>query len=491
MKMLRSLFAAICAVALTTASVYAQKNDPNWAVYNPPNPKVVYTWLNLDRSFPYSNANAILDADILLRLPTLYRRDYKALPSGTRLPIHIAPDVQDLAKARWKVWRFGQFVADGIKVPTIEQLLESRTRQLRAVTYRPLPTLRSGDPIPHRVDGLRYGEMRIPVLNYSPDMITGYPCPPEGEPREAAGELPRVWLEVGDPRATGAALVPDDPCVTQRAIDLAVYALSHASPDQSMSEFMNGLRTIRDRSVSGIYGYSDTDAIYRMYYLEKDTIAWFGKDAPLHGGLMHFTPNPQNKRLYWLLVHPPGDPRLHPVSHPFDAYVLAAEAGTAKQGSPYWRVQHLTTKSKRLVGPWIGRIGVRFVLYSPDEALVCGRSVPHSAIAFGKQIEGNRRERAARKEIDEFFAVRCEFAVGPHTRLGTSHLTSAVVYLVWDFEHNAWTFDEITVGSAEWGMTAGIDRVFYPASSVEEANSRLMPASLVHRLLPSFVAIGR
>ena len=141
MKVLRSLFAAICVIALTTACVYAEEKDPNWAVYNPPTPNVVYTWLNLDRSFPYSNANAILDADILLRLPTLYRRDYKALPSGTRLPIHIAPDVQDLAKARWKVWRFGQFVADGIKVPTIEQLLESRTRQLRAVTYRPLPTL--------------------------------------------------------------------------------------------------------------------------------------------------------------------------------------------------------------------------------------------------------------------------------------------------------------------------------------------------------------
>ena len=43
MKVLRSLFASICAVALTTASVYAQKNDLNWAVYNPPNPKVVYT----------------------------------------------------------------------------------------------------------------------------------------------------------------------------------------------------------------------------------------------------------------------------------------------------------------------------------------------------------------------------------------------------------------------------------------------------------------
>jgi len=98
MKVLRSLFAAICAIALTTASVYAQEKDPDWAVYNPPNPKVVYTWLNLDRSFPYSNANAILDADILLRLPTLYRRDYKPLPSGTRLPIHIAPDVQDLGQ---------------------------------------------------------------------------------------------------------------------------------------------------------------------------------------------------------------------------------------------------------------------------------------------------------------------------------------------------------------------------------------------------------
>jgi len=66
-----------------------------------------------------------------------------------------------------------------------------------------------------------------------------------------------------------------------------------------------------------------------------------------------------------------------------------------------------------------------------------------------------------------------------------------VVYLVWDFEHNAWTFDEIAVGSAEWGMTAGIDRVFYPAASGDEAISRLMPASLVYRLLPSFVTIGR
>ncbi|MBO9346278.1 MAG: hypothetical protein J7601_11205, partial [Chloroflexi bacterium] len=63
--------------------------------------------------------------------------------------------------------------------------------------------------------------------------------------------------------------------------------------------------------------------------------------------------------------------------------------------------------------------------------------------------------------------------------------------LVWDFEHNAWTFDEIAVGSAEWGMTAGIDRVFYPAASGDEAISRLMPASLVYRLLPSFVTIGR
>ena len=141
MKMLRSLFAAICVIALTTVSVYAQKDDPDWAVYNPPSPNVVYTWLDLDRSFLYSNANAILDADILLRLPTLYRRDYKPLPSGTRLPIHIAPDVQDLVKSRWKVWRFGQFVVDGIEVPTIESLLTSRTRQLRTVTYRPLPTL--------------------------------------------------------------------------------------------------------------------------------------------------------------------------------------------------------------------------------------------------------------------------------------------------------------------------------------------------------------
>jgi len=413
------------------------------------------------------------------------------LPSGTRLPIHIAPAEPDLAKARWQAWRFGQFVADGLQNPTQELFDGQLSSKVRTVAYRPLPALHGGNPIPHRTDVLRYGQMRIPVLNYSPDMVTGYPCPPEGGQREASGHSPLAWLEVGEARTTRAALIPDDPCVTQRAIDLAVYALSHASPDRSMSEFMSGLRALRDEADDRIYSYSDADAMYRQFYLERDIIAWYGGLAPMHGGQMHFMPEPKNKRLYWLLVDPPGDSRLYPVSHPFDVRLLVAEAGKDTKGSPYWRVQHLATKSKRIIGSWIGRVGVRFVLYSPDEALVCGRTIPHSEIAPGEEIREGVYRMAARKNIHEFFAVRCEFAAGPHTRLETSHLTSAVVYLLWDAMENTWTFDEIAVGSAEWGVAAGVDRAFHPASSDFQAQSRLMPASLVYRLLPSFVTLGR
>jgi len=176
-----------------------------------------------------------------------------------------------------------------------------------------------------------------------------------------------------------------------------------------------------------------------------------------------------------VLLHPHGDARLHPVSYPFDAEIVRVKAEN-NPPSPYWRQRYTRDEGALPLVPWIGRVGIRFALYSPDEALVCGRSIPFTDIAFGEPIEGNRRKMAARKDIHEFALARCDFAAGPHTRLDFSPLTNAVVYLMWDSTYNQWVFDDIAVGSADWSFTAGIDRITYAIASQQEVQARCPPA---------------
>jgi len=297
MNAIRAFFIFLLALA-PAAPALAQRDDPDWVVYNPPKPISKYTWLDLDAKYPYGQPRLILSSDVALRLPTLFQRDFPPLPSNTRLPLHTAPDIPDLSKASWRVWRFGGFVADGLKVPTMESDRMYETNEVRTVTYRPLPARPNVPAIPHRAEGLTYGNLRIPVLNYSPDMVTGYPCPLSDERQDS----PRVWLEVGGGRATGAAIIPDDPCITQRALDFAVYALSRASPDRSMRDFLAGLEEIRNRASPESYRLSDPAYVYRLFYLRKKEgpgwIAWYGRYTPAHGGLMHFLPTSEDKRLY-------------------------------------------------------------------------------------------------------------------------------------------------------------------------------------------------
>ena len=191
-----------------------------------------------------------------------------------------------------------------------------------------------------------------------------------------------------------------------------------------------------------------------------------------------------------MLLHPHGDARLHPVSYPFDAEIVRVKAEN-NPPSPYWRQRYTRDEGALPLVPWIGRVGIRFALYSPDEALVCGRSIPFTDIAFGEPIEGNRRKMAARKDIHEFALARCDFAAGPHTRLDFSPLTNAVVYLMWDSTYNQWVFDDIAVGSADWSFTAGIDRITYAIASQQEVQAPLPSSALLNRLLPSFVTLGR
>jgi hypothetical protein len=145
------------------------------------------------------------------------------------------------------VFSFGNFRADAL--PNLGMVLQEQYQgrtQPRYIAYRSLPRQTTGPAIPHRVENLPYGSSRIPVLNYSPDMVSDAPCPLGASLTSSAP--PKLTLDLDGLRFPGAAIIPDDPCVTQRALDLAVYALSHASPDRPMKNFLAGLNEIARRA---------------------------------------------------------------------------------------------------------------------------------------------------------------------------------------------------------------------------------------------------
>ena len=475
MKALVSLVAFITAFLTVFSPAYAQGED--WTMY----------WVGDDnasielRQSPFSNQRFVLNSVTALKLPTLYRRDFGPLPNGARLPLYMGPDVPDIGKATWQVWRFGDFVLDGFHTPSV--LFDRfRSSKVRVVPYRPLPP-QSGNPVPHLPSGLALGRSRIPILNYSPDMVSGYPCDAGMSPREVGGKRPQVWFEASGPRATGASLIPDDPCVTQRALDIAVLAMSYASPDRSMREFLDGLREIEGRASDLSFGAGDTGWMYNQLYMNPQQ-QWLAIDAnlfPAHGGLSYFLPDGhREKRLYWLLLHPHGDSRLHPIGYPFDAELFGGDK--AEKGLSYWRQQQLGSRKELYtpVLPWIGRIGIRFALYSPDDALVCARYIPYEAIP---------NEAKDYEPLNEFSMAACEFAAGPHTRLEGSHLTQAVVYLIWDSGRNQWFFEDVVIGNSLWYPIAGIGR--YTPPVLKETGTGLNASAIMHRLLPSYTGFKR
>ena len=188
-----------------------------------------------------------------------------------------------------------------------------------------MPRQTTGPAIPHQVENLPYGSLRIPVLNYSPDMVSGAPCPLGASLTCPA--LPKLTLDLDGLRFPGAAIIPDDPCVTQRALDLAVYALSHASPDRPMKNFLAGLKEIARRAAPIAYGRSDVGQYYRAIYLEEKAVASLRvrESAAAGGGMFFLPPGHEGKRLYWLLVHPPGDPRLRPIAYAHDEDIMAEQ----------------------------------------------------------------------------------------------------------------------------------------------------------------------
>ena len=66
------------------------------------------------------------------------------------------------------------------------------------------------------------------------------------------------------------------------------------------------------------------------------------------------------------------------------------------------------------------------MLYSPDEAVVCGRD-PNNPNFYLPQLMW---------AVRSFGHVACEFAVSPRLRNGSGPLLTAVVYLFWDARQN-------------------------------------------------------
>ncbi len=444
---------------------------------------------------PYYVHRYHLTYEIALALPALARRDFAELPAGTRFPISRAPDFPDLGEARWRAFRFANFRTDAFPNLGLVHSEEWKERDdLRYLAYRSLPRQGDGRAVPHQVDILSYGALRIPVLNYSPDMVTGAPCMPSA-PRGAALQ-PKVTLDADGLRFPGAAVIPDDPCITQQALDLAVFALSHASPDRPMKDFLAGLQTIARRPSTLTYGLSDPARFYRMAYLEQEGLSsWYTNKSPAAGGGMFFLPplGHENKRLYWLLVHPPGDPRLRPIAYPIDDELAAKQVGAEWKGKQrgnagYWRVRPADSSGKNLLGPWIGRVGIPFVLYSPDEAVVCGRDPMPFALLIGAPDPRYQDKYIAQGlwYLTDFGHVACEFAAGPTIRASGGPLLTAVVYLFWEARQNRWVFDEIAVGSSAWSPLAGITRYTFAMHNSFYQQMHQTPAALVMHALPSF-----
>jgi len=435
---------------------------------------------------PYYVPYKSLTREFIASAPTLARGRYGDLKSGTRLPINTAPE-GDFAKLAWPAWRFGNFYVDGLL--QIVDLYKPTREDFRVVPYRPLPRLTDRPAVPYGSYMFDYGKLNIPVLNYSPDMVAGFPCDLfstlGGENPANSLYRPKVWLEASGGRAAGAALVPSDPCVTQRAIDLAVYALSHASPDRSMRDFMAGLEHIRKYADRQRYGVSDILRLYRDVVEGKDSVFW-GIFNPLHGGNLFFlAPGHEGKRLYWLLLHPPGDARLFPIGYLGDDDLI----GVRRSNPPiaaYWRPRLIGGGLSDIV-PDVGRVGIRFALYSPDNALVCGRDLGYDDFVVG---EGNRVSERT-KRMSDYSHARCEFALSPHMRTGGTHFITAVVYLVWEPQQNTWVFDDMAIGSSLWSSTAGIDRYSQVVPRITYIQAPLLPGMLLQRLLPAYSAIGQ
>jgi len=197
----------------------------------------------------------------------------------------------------------------------------------------------------------------------------------------------------------------------------------------------------------------------------------YGNLRAAGGGMFFLPPGHEDKRLYWLLVHPPGDPRLRPIAYDYDEAIVAAQHGLNNNEAPrfagYWRPRPLDDSGRNTLIPWTGRVGIPFVLYSPDEAVVCGRDPMASALVIGARDPDNPGFCLPQLMwlVRDFGHVACEFAASPRLRNGGGPLLTAVVYLFWDARQNRWVFDDVAVGSSAWTPLAGVVRSTYAGST--------------------------
>jgi len=200
-------------------------------------------------------------------------------------------------------------------------------------------------------------------------------------------------------------------------------------------------------------------------------------------------PGHEDKRLYWLLVHPPGDPRLRPIAYDYDEAIMAAQHGLNNNEAPrfagYWRPRPLDDSGRNTLIPWTGRVGIPFVLYSPDEAVVCGRDPMASALVIGARDPDNPGFCLPQLMwlVRDFGHVACEFAASPRLRNGGGPLLTAVVYLFWDARQNRWVFDDVAVGSSAWTPLAGVVRSTYAMYDELYEHMHYTPAALMMQAL--------
>jgi hypothetical protein len=161
------------------------------------------------------------------------------------------------------------------------------------------------------------------------------------------------------------------------------------------------------------------------------------------GGMFFLPPGHEDKRLYWLLVHPPGDPRLRPIAYDYDEAIVAAQCGRDPMAS----------------------------------ALVIGARDPDNPGFYLPQLMWLVRD---------FGHVACEFAASPRLRNGGGPLLTAVVYLFWDARQNRWVFDDVAVGSSAWTPLAGVVRSTYAMYDELYEHMHYTPAALMMQALPSF-----
>jgi len=200
-------------------------------------------------------------------------------------------------------------------------------------------------------------------------------------------------------------------------------------------------------------------------------------------------PGHEDKRLYWLLVHPPGDPRLRPIAYDYDEAIMAAQHGLNNNEAPrfagYRRPRPLDDSGRNTLIPWTGRVGIPFVLYSPDEAVVCGRDPMASALVIGARDPDNPGFYLPQLMwlVRDFGHVACEFAASPRLRNGGGPLLTAVVYLFWDARQNRWVFDDVAVGSSAWTPLAGVVRSTYAMYDELYEHMHYTPAALMMQAL--------